>query len=231
MSQADLGGTSVPAAGGRTRELANERPLTIAIPKGRVQRSIGALFAKAGIPVSALESDDRTLIRKTADGALRFLLLKPDDVPTYVEFGAADLGIAGRDILLERRYDLYQPLDLGIGRCRMIVAAPIDRPPVPDVPRVATKYARIATDHFTRRGIQAEVIYVQGSVEIAPLVGLADLIVDIVETGSTLVENRLEVIEEVCPISSVVVANRSAYKLRSAAITPLLSALRTAVNG
>jgi ATP phosphoribosyltransferase len=230
MSQAEAS-TAKPGDVGRTRSSADERPLTIAIPKGRVQKAIGALFARAGIPVIALDSDDRTLIRKTADGALRFLLLKPDDVPTYVEFGAADLGVAGRDVLLERRYDLYQPLDLGIGRCRMIVAAPIDRPPVPDVPRVATKYARIAADHFARRGVQAEIIYVQGSVELAPLVGLSDLIVDLVETGSTLVENRLEVIEEVAPISSVVVANRSAYKLRSAVIAPLLDALRKAVTG
>src|SRR5215470_4207677 len=116
------------------------RPLTVAIPKGRVQRALVALFARGGLDASVLDGDDRRLVRQTPDGKMRFLLLKPDDVPTYVEFGAADLGVAGRDVLLERRYDLYQPLDLGIGRCRMIVAAPIDRPPVPDVPRVATKY-------------------------------------------------------------------------------------------
>jgi ATP phosphoribosyltransferase len=205
------------------------RPLTVAVPKGRVQKALGALFAKAGLDASVLENDDRKLVRQTADGRMRFLLLKPDDVPTYVEFGAADLGVSGRDVLLERRYDLYQPLDLGIGRCRMVVAAPIDRAALPDVPRVATKYPRIAADHFASRGIQAEVIFVQGSVELAPLVGLADLIVDLVETGSTLKENHLEVVAEVAAISSVVVANRAAYKLRSAEIAPMLDALGAAV--
>jgi len=208
----------------------SQRPLTVAIPKGRVQKVLATLFAKAGLDASVLDEDDRRLVRQTADGRTRFLLLKPDDVPTYVEFGAADLGVSGRDILLERRYDLYQPLDLGIGRCRMVVAAPADRTEMPSVPRVATKYPRIATDHFAARGIQAEVIFVQGSVELAPLVGLADLIVDLVETGSTLKENHLVVIEEVAAISSVVVANRSAYKLRSSEIAPLLEALSAAVN-
>jgi ATP phosphoribosyltransferase len=201
------------------------RPLTIAVPKGRVQKALVALFTKAGLEGSALESDDRRLIRESSDGRIRYLLLKPDDVPTYVEFGAADLGVSGRDVLLERSYDLYQPLDLGIGRCRMVVAAPAFGGPTPDVPRVATKYPRIATQHFARRGVQAEVIFVQGSVELAPLVGLADLIVDLVETGSTLRENRLAIVEEVAAISSVVVANRAAYKLRSAEIAPILRAL------
>ncbi len=207
------------------------RPLTIAIPKGRVQKALAVLFAKGGLDASVLDVDDRRLVRPTADGSMRFLLLKPDDVPTYVEFGAADLGISGRDVLLERRYDLYQPLDLGIGRCRMVVASPADRPEMPSAPRVATKYPRIATEHFAARGVQAEVIFVGGSVELAPLVGLADLIVDLVETGSTLKENHLVVVEEVAAISSVVVANRAAYKLRSAEIQPLLAALAGAVAG
>jgi ATP phosphoribosyltransferase len=205
------------------------RPLTIAIPKGRVQKALVALFAKAGLDTSPLEADDRRLIRESADGKMRFLLLKPDDVPTYVEFGAAELGVSGRDILLERSYDLYQPLDLGIGRCRLVVAAPIESGPLPDVPRVATKYPRVASQYFARRGVQAEVIFVQGSVELAPLVGLADLIVDLVETGSTLRENRLRVVDEVMAISSVVVANRASYKLRSTEIGAILAALGAAV--
>ena len=206
------------------------KPLTIAIPKGRVLKSVIQLFRRAGIDVASLEEDDRRLVRTADGGRLRFLLLKPDDVPTYVEYGAADLGIAGRDVLLERRYDLYQPLELGIGRCRMVVAAPIDAPPPKGVPRVATKFARIAADHFAQKGVQAEIIYVQGSVELAPLVGLSDFIVDLVETGTTLAENRLEVVEEVVPISSVLVANRAAYKLRSAEIGPFVQALREAVR-
>jgi ATP phosphoribosyltransferase len=207
-----------------------ERPLTIAVPKGRVLKKLVALLGRAGIDASSLEADDRRLIRTADGGALRFLLLKPDDVPTYVEYGAAELGVAGRDVLLERRYDLYQPLDLGIGRCRMVVAAPIDAGAPPDVPRVATKYVRIASDHFASRGVQAEVVYVQGSVELAPLVGLADLIVDLVETGSTLVENRLAVVEEVAPVSSVLVANRAAYKLRAPEIARIVGALRDAID-
>jgi ATP phosphoribosyltransferase len=204
------------------------KPLTIAVPKGRVTRPLVALLARAGIDASCLIAEDRKLIRETPDGALRFLLLKPDDVPTYVEYGAADLGVCGRDVLLERRYDLYQPVDLGIGKCRMTVAAARGAQ-VPAVPRVATKYTRIASEHFARRGVQAEVIYVQGSVELAPLVGLAHLIVDLVETGATLVENDLEERELICPISSVLVANRSLYKLRQSDIQPLIDVLRKAV--
>ncbi|MFO0569871.1 MAG: ATP phosphoribosyltransferase [Polyangiaceae bacterium] len=200
-------------------------PLTIAVPKGRVTRPLTELFERAGIDASALLSDDRRLTRDSADGSLRFLLLKPDDVPTYVEYGAADLGVSGRDVLLERRYELYQPLDLGIGRCRMVVAA--QRGSVaPAVPRVATKYQHIASEYFARRGIQAEIIYVQGSVELAPLVGLAHLIVDLVETGTTLSENDLEERELVLDVSSVLVANRAQYKLRRAEVAPVVERLR-----
>lgn len=206
------------------------KPLTIAVPKGRLLPSILSLFQRAGIDTSCLEEDDRRLIRVSPRGDLRYLLLKPDDVPTYVEYGTADLGVSGRDVLLERRYDLYQPLDLGIGRCRMVVAAPENAPPPPSVPRVATKFVKIAADHFAAKGVQAEVVFVQGSVELAPLVGLSDLIVDLVETGTTLVENRLEVVEEVVPISSVLVANRASYKLRAAEIANFVRALRGAVE-
>ena len=200
--------------------------LTVAVPKGRVLRALAPLFAAAHLDTEVLLADDRKLVRETKDG-VRFLLLKPDDVPTYVEYGAADLGVSGRDVLLERRYDLYQPLDLGIGRCRMVVAGVAGVDP-PAVPRVATKYPRTAAEHFASRGVQAEVIYVQGSVELAPLVGLAHVIVDIVETGTTLQENGLVVREVITEISSVVVANRAQFKLRRAAIEPLLAALRQA---
>lgn len=204
------------------------RPLTLAIPKGRVTKQLAGLFERASVDASCVLADDRRLVRESADGSLRFLMLKPDDVPTYVEYGAADLGVSGRDVLLERRYDLYQPLDLGIGRCRMVVAARRGTS-APAVPRVATKYAHIAAEHFAKRGVQAEIIYVQGSVELAPLVGLADLIVDLVETGTTLVENDLEERELVAEVSSVLVANRAQMKLRRAEIQPLLTALRGAV--
>ncbi len=211
---------------------AEDGALTIAVPKGRVLNALVALFARAEVDASSLLADDRTLVRRAEGADLRFLLLKPDDVPTYVEYGAAELGVAGRDVLVERASDLYQPLDLCIGVCRMAVAgvagagAYADRPHV----RVATKYPRTAAAHFARRGLQPDVITVQGSVELAPLTGLADLIVDLVETGSTLAQNGLVMVEEVARVSSVLVANRAAYKLRRAAIAPLVERLRAAVQ-
>ncbi len=205
------------------------RPLTIAVPKGRVQKQLGPLLSRAGLGAATALDDDRKLIRETDDGKVRFLLLKPDDVPTYVEYGAADLGIVGRDILLERRYDLYQPLDLGIGKCRLVVAG-LPNATLPALPRVATKYTRAAMEYFASQGVQAEVIFVQGSVELAPLVGLSDLIVDLVETGSTLRENGLVEREVVSEISSVVVANRSLFKLRHTEVSEVLDRLRAAVG-
>ncbi len=205
------------------------RPLSVAIPKGRVLRDLLPLLERAGVAAPGLASDDRRLVRESEDGRLRFLLLKPDDVPTYVEYGAADLGVSGRDVLLERAYDLYQPLDLGIGACRMVVAAPRGAR-IPDVPRVATKYPRIAALHFARKGVQAEIIFVQGSVEIAPASGLADVVVDLVETGSTLAENDLVEHEVIARITSVLVVNRAEYKLRRAEVEPLVEALRAAVG-
>lgn len=205
-------------------------PLTIAIPKGRVTKVLSPLFEAAGLDTSALGEDDRRLVRESRDGSLRFLLLKPDDVPTYVEYGAADLGVSGRDVLRERRCDLYQPLDLGIGRCRMVVCAPAGAV-LPDVPRIATKFPRVATEFYASRGIQAEIIYVGGSVELAPIVGLSDAIVDLVESGATLRENGLVEVETIFDVSSVLVANRSLFKLRHAEIQPLVEKLRAAVGG
>jgi ATP phosphoribosyltransferase len=204
--------------------------LTIAIPKGRVTKVLAPLLGAAGLDASALAEDDRRLVRESRDGSLRFLLLKPDDVPTYVEYGAADLGVSGRDVLRERRCDLYQPLDLGIGKCRMVVAAK-GGAKLPDVPRIATKFPRIATEHYAARGVQAEIIYVGGSVELAPLVGLSDAIVDLVESGATLRENGLAEVETILEVSSVLVANRSLFKLRHSEIQPLLERLRQAVAG
>ncbi len=205
-------------------------PIVVALPKGRILTALAPLLRRAGVDTASITADDRSLIRETPDGALRFLLIKPDDVPTYVEYGAADLGVCGRDVLLERGSDVYQPVDLGIGQCRMVVAAPIGRDVDTDVPRVATKYPRIAAAHFAKRGVQAEIVYLQGSVELAPLTGLADLIVDLVETGETLAKNGLDVREEVALISSVLVANRAAYKLRRDAVRPLVDLLRAAVG-
>lgn len=214
--------------------------LTIALPKGRTLGSVADLLTKSGVTGEgdaslrdALLGESRALVRKARFGAhaIDMLLLKPDDVPTYVEYGTADLGVCGRDVLVEREVDVYQPVDLGIGRCRLVVAGRANESGLPTgrMPRVATKYPRAAAAHFARRGLQVDMVNVQGSVELAPLTGLADLIVDIVETGSTLAQNGLEVKEEIQPISSVLLANRASYKLRADAIGALVAGLRSAL--
>lgn len=204
------------------------QPVVVAVPKGRVLEQLVPRLAAAGFDTDVLTKSTRQLIRTDEARNIQWLMLKPDDVPTYVEYGAADVGVVGRDVLLEREYDLYAPLDLGIGRCKLAVAAH-RRAPYPPPPgallRVATKFPNVATRHFKSRGIAVEMIFVQGSVELAPLTGLADVIVDIVETGETLRQNGLEVVEDICEVSSVVVANRVGLKLKRAAIAPLLEAL------
>ena len=187
-------------------------------------------LAKAGIDGSVLLEDNRQLIREDPKYGVRFLLLKPDDVPTYVEYGAADLGVVGRDVLLEREADLFAPVDLGIGICKLMVCG-IAGGSLPEETsgralRVATKFPNLASRHFRAKGRAIELIFVQGSVELAPLTGLADVIVDLVETGETLKQNGLEPYEMVCDVSSVVVANRAGLKLHRERIEPLLDALR-----
>jgi ATP phosphoribosyltransferase len=209
--------------------MSGKKLLTVAVPKGRLLKPLTARLARLGVGPEVLSEGDRRLVREAPEQGLRFLLLKPDDVPTYVEYGAADAGIVGRDVLLERGTDVYVPLDLGIGRCRMVVAAPVksaDRSSqLGHVQRVATKYPRIATAHFASRGEEVEVIYVQGSVEIAPVVGLSELIVDLVETGETLRQNGLDIVETVCDVSAVLIANRVGMKLRRDEIERLIEAL------
>ncbi|HEY8429083.1 MAG TPA: ATP phosphoribosyltransferase [Sandaracinaceae bacterium] len=205
------------------------RPITVAVPKGRILGPLCALLERAGWGGDALRADDRRLVRDDARSGLRYLLLKPDDVPTYVDYGAADLGVVGRDVLLERDYDLYAPLDLGIGRCRMVVAGVPGAPVSGRVLRVATKFPNIASAHFGRTGRPVEIIRVSGSVELAPLAGLADRIVDLVESGETLRQNGLVELEQVCDVSAVLVANRAGLKLERERIRPLLDALRRAL--
>ncbi len=206
------------------------RPLTIAVPKGRILEQLCPLIERAGYDASVLLANDRRLTREDPKSGIAYLLLKPDDVPTYVEYGAADLGVVGRDVLLERDYDLYAPLDLGIGRCRMMVAGLPDAPEPARELRVATKFQNIAARHYSRQGRPVEIIYVNGSVELAPLTGLADRIVDIVESGETLRQNGLVELEHVCDVSTVVVANRVGLKLERARIRPLLDGLARAVQ-
>ena len=207
-----------------------EDSLIIAVPKGRVLQQLIPRFQRAGIDTRALTEDTRQLIRRDTKRGVSFLLLKPDDVPTYVEYGAADVGVVGRDVLLEREYDLYAPIDLGIGRCNMMVCGLPGSYPVANgggrTLRVGTKFPNIATRHFRHKGLPVETIFLQGSVELAPLTGLADVIVDLVETGETLKQNGLAQLELVTAVSSVVVANRAGFKLKRELIEPLLAALK-----
>ena len=207
----------------------DEKKLVVAIPKGRVLEQLIPRLERAGLDTKALRSSGRELIRDS--GPHRFLLLKPDDVPTYVEYGAADVGIVGRDVLIEREYDLYIPLDLGIGRCQMMVCGvpgTVLRPDNTRPLRVATKFMNVAQQYFRAQGIAVELIYVQGSVEIAALTGLADVIVDLVETGETLRQNGLVPLRPIVEISSVLVANRVGFKMKRALIASLVDALRGA---
>jgi len=207
----------------------NRDRVVIAVPKGRILEQLSQRLKEAGIPAEALTANSRKLVREDEKSGLRYLLLKPDDVPTYVEYGAADLGVVGRDVLMERNYDVLAPVDLGIGKCQMMVCG------LPDESlsgererplRVATKFPQIAERHFRTKGIPVELIFCQGSVELAPLTGLADVIVDLVETGETLRQNGLLTLEKVADISSVLIANRAGLKLRRATIQPILDALR-----
>ncbi|TCP55883.1 ATP phosphoribosyltransferase [Tumebacillus sp. BK434] len=203
--------------------------LTVALSKGRIMDETLKLMAAAGMPLPE-ELHSRKLILRSPGGEVDFILAKPVDVPTYVEYGAADVGIAGKDVLTEAGRDLYELLDLGIGRCKMSVAGLPEQQPHQAMPRVASKYPRIAADYFRSRGQQVEVIFLNGSVELAPLIGLAERIVDVVETGRTLRENGLVVQEDIMDISTRVVANRMSFRLKSAAIDEFVRRLRAVVE-
>jgi ATP phosphoribosyltransferase len=204
--------------------------LTIALAKGRMQESAVALLARAGIRLSEEAVNSRRLALMDETGQYRFIFVKPADVPVYVEHGIADCGVVGRDVLLESEADLLLPLDLGIARCRIVVAAadPEAMTKVQGMIRVATKYSQIASAHFGARGIPVEIIQLSGSVELAPALGLADVIVDLVETGETLRENGLKVVEEIAESSGRLVVNRASYQLKAEEVSRLLNGLTTA---
>ncbi len=204
--------------------------ITLALAKGRIFEETAPLLAAAGIrPVEDPESS-RKLILATQRPDLRLILVRAADVPTYVQYGAADLGVAGRDILAEHGgQGLYQPLDLGIARCRMVVAVPEGFDYAAAVKqgarlRVATKYIGTAREHFAAKGVHVDLIKLYGSMELAPLVGLADAIVDLVDTGNTLKANRLRVVEEIMPVSSRLIVNPASLKLKREALAPLIEA-------
>jgi ATP phosphoribosyltransferase len=207
--------------------------ITIAIAKGRMQESALSLLVRAGIRVLENGLNSRRLALMDESGQYRFIFVKPADVPVYVEHGIADCGVVGRDVLLESQADLLLPLDLGICRCRIAVAA-VDADAMSKVQgmiRVATKYAQIARAHFGTRGIPVEIIQLSGSVELAPALGLADMIVDLVETGITLRENGLTVVEEIAESTGRLVVNRASYRLRSEEVLRLVNALDATLNG
>ena len=205
--------------------------LNIALPKGRLGEKVYAMFAKAGFECPALLETSRKLIFDNEEAGVRYFWVKPSDVAIYVERGAADIGVAGKDILLEYRPDVYELLDLNVGKCRMAVAAPEGFRDDPDrTLRVATKFSRIARDYYSSVGRDIDIIHLNGSIEIAPILGLSDVILDIVETGTTLRENHLAVIEEIVPISARLIANKSGFKFRTEQIERLTEGLRKEVQ-
>lgn len=207
--------------------------ITVAVPKGRLLQESSALFERAiGVSPQRLLEGTRKLAADAPEAGLRFISIRAADVASYVEHGAAAVGIVGLDVLREDPCDLYEPLDLGIGRCRVIVARPREAPPLPRgvAPRVATKYVNLAARHFARKGVPAEVIALHGSIEVAPSLGLADAIVDITETGETLRANGLVIEEEVLRVSARLVVNRVALKLHAERLRRLINALRKVVG-
>jgi ATP phosphoribosyltransferase len=203
------------------------RTLTIALTKGRLARQTMQLFEEIGIDAKEMKDPStRKLIFRNRDLALNFFLAKGPDVPTYVEYGAADIGIVGYDTILEEGRKLYEVLDLGFGKCRMCVCGPASASRYlehNEMIRVATKYPNIARDYFFNKKHQTvEIIKLNGSIELAPIVGLSEVIVDIVETGSTLKENGLTVLEEICPLSARMVVNRVSMKMENKRISDLI---------
>ena len=205
--------------------------LNIALPKGRLGETVYDAFERAGFPCPSIRENSRKLIFENPEADVRYFWVKPSDVAIYVERGAADVGVAGKDILLEYEPNVYELLDLGVGKCRMAVAAPKNwRDNGQYTLRVATKFTRIAKRHYAAVGRDIDVIHLNGSIELAPILGLSDVIVDIVETGTTLRENNLEVVETIVPISARLIANKASFKFKSAAIEAIQQSLKGQVQ-
>lgn len=199
--------------------------INIALPKGRLGEKVYKMFEKAGYGCPDI-FEGRRLVFENRDAGVRYFWVKPSDVPIYVERGAADIGACGKDILLEYEPNVYELLDLGTGRCRMAAAAPRGFEYDSEYPlRVATKFVNIAQNHYAHKGMDIDIIRLNGSIEIAPILGLSDVIVDLVETGTTLRENDLVICEEIMEISARLIANKSAYTFKSAEIGRLTAAI------
>jgi ATP phosphoribosyltransferase len=209
------------------------RPIRIALTKGRLEQSTVTLLQKAGYDCSALEQKGRRLILPIGDGKVEAVLAKAADVITYVEHGVCDLGVVGKDTIMEHGGSFYEVLDLGFGKCRFVLAGPkgCDFFGGYSSRTVASKYPNVAAEYFNSKAMDVRIIKIEGSVELAPLLGLADAIVDIVETGNTLRENGLEVIETVCPLSARLIVNAASMKLRREEIETLVAKMDRAVHG
>lgn len=204
--------------------------ITIAIPKGRILQDSVALFKKIGIDCEELLSDTRKLIFENAEQRMRYMIVRATDVPTYVEYGCADLGIVGKDTLMEQEKDVYEPLDLKFGYCRLMVAEPAelsqnDDPASWSNIRIATKYPNITEKYFAGKGVQVEIIKLYGSIELAPLVGLSERIVDLVSTGETLRQNGLVEVETIAEITCRLIVNRASLKTKHGRITEIINGL------
>ena len=205
--------------------------LNIALPKGRLGEKVYRMFEESGYGCPGVIEDSRKLVFEDNENKVRYFWVKPSDVTVYVERGAADIGVAGKDILEENRADVYELLDLNVGRCRMCVAAKRGFRENPDVTlRVATKFSNIARSYYASIGREIDIIPLNGSIELAPVLGMSDVIVDIVETGTTLRENGLEVIQTIMPISARLIANKSFFEFKREEILKLQDSLATMVE-
>ncbi len=209
--------------------------LTIALPKGRIQEETMDLLGRIGIECPEMKGGSRKLIFELPEEKIHFLVVRASDVPVYVENGAADLGVVGKDVLLEQGKKLYEPLDLKIGYCRLVVAEPAalseqDNPSEWTHVRIATKFTKITEDYFARKGVQVEVIKLYGSIELAPLVGLSERIVDLVSSGETLKQNGLVEMEQIMEITSRLIVNRASLKTRYERINDLITRLKVEVD-
>ena len=205
--------------------------LNVALPKGRLGEKVYAMFEAAGYECPSIKENSRKLIFENAEKQVRYFWVKPSDVSIYVERGAADIGVAGKDILLEYEPNVYELLDLDMGKCRMAVAAP--KSFYDDgmrTLRVATKFTNITARYYAGIGREIDIIKLNGSIEIAPILGLSDVIVDIVETGTTLKENDLEVKTEILPISARLIANKASFKFKSAEIENIMRSMKEQVS-
>ncbi|MGH7474283.1 MAG: ATP phosphoribosyltransferase [Candidatus Methylomirabilales bacterium] len=210
--------------------------IAIALPKGRLLPEAIKLFEATGIAGLEGLMESRRLLCEDVTGAYRFMVLRPADIPTYVEYGATDMGVVGKDILLEQERDVYEPLDLKFGACRLVVAQPKNlqqrwSPGGFSSVRVATKYPKLAERYFSQQGVQVEIIRLSGSIELAPLVGLCERIVDLVDTGRTLQENDLEEVEEIATATARLIVNRAALKTKHQQVRDLIDRLQAVVRG